>query len=221
MFTGLVEEIGSVARFERHGPGGRLTIRARTVLEGTRLGDSIAVSGACLTVVAVGNDSFTVDCMPETLSHTTLGRKGTGSAVNLERSVQVGGRLGGHFVLGHVDAVAEVLGLERESAFLRLLFSLPPSIEGFVSRKGSIAIDGVSLTVIDVADGRFSVGVIPHTLTRTTLAGISPGALVNVEADVLARYIDRLLHVGREGEDTSSAAAGGLTEEYLREKGFA
>jgi len=219
MFTGLVEEVGSITRFEQRGVGGRLTIRARKVLADAKLGDSIAVSGACLTVVWLGKGEFTVDCMPETLARTTLGRKARGASVNLERSLAVGERLGGHFVLGHVDAVAEVTAVEREGEFRKISFSLPDSVRRFVAPKGSVAIDGVSLTVVDVTDGRFSIGVIPHTLQETTLDEVRVGAAVNVEADVIARYVERLLAVART-DGTGEGRTSGLTEEFLREKGF-
>jgi riboflavin synthase len=220
MFTGLVEEVGLVRRFEKKGEGGRLAIAAQKVLEGTRLGDSIAVSGACLTVVELGNDGFTVDCMPETLTHTTLGSVTRGATVNLERSLALGDRLGGHLVLGHVDAVAEVVKVEREGEFQMITFSLPETITAYVAPKGSVAVDGVSLTVVRVDGGRFSVGVIPHTLEQTTLSRVRPGVRVNVEADVIARYVFRSLQAGR-GEEAEPSVQRGLTEEFLREKGFA
>ncbi|MBN1631123.1 MAG: riboflavin synthase [Thermoleophilia bacterium] len=220
MFTGLVEEVGRVTRFEKRGQGGRLAIQARTVLLGTELGDSIAVSGACLTVVQLRDDGFTVDCMPETLTHTTLGGKSPGAAVNLERSLSVGARLGGHFVLGHVDAIADILQVERQGEFLVMTFSLPAVVASLVAPKGSVAIEGISLTVIDVLSGRFSIGVIPHTLVQTSLAQAKAGDKVNVEADVLARYVSRVLDAGGEG-GSDDAVGETLTEEFLREKGFA
>jgi riboflavin synthase len=216
MFTGLVEEVGTVRRLERRGDGGRLRIGARTVLEGTRVGDSIAVSGACLTVVELGDDGFVVDCMPETLTHTTLGRATSGTAVNLERSLALGGRLGGHLVLGHVDAVAEILAVTQTGIAWELRVSLPEAVRGCVAPKGSIAIDGISLTVTGVDAGSFGVGIIPHTMRATTLHSVKTGFQVNLEADVLARYVLRTVQVlGGAG------ATGGITEELLREHGFA
>jgi riboflavin synthase len=219
MFTGLIEEVGTVVRLERSGDAGRLSIRARTVLEGTRLGDSIAVSGACVTVVELGRDGFVVDCMAETLTHTTLGRVAGGARVNLERSLAVGARLGGHLVLGHVDSVAEVLGVRANSGSWEVTISLPQVIRGCVAPKGSIAIDGISLTVMAVSAGSFQVGIIPHTLKETTLRDVRAGLRVNVEADVLARYVLRTLQVL--GPQALAARDGGLTEELLREQGFA
>jgi riboflavin synthase len=225
MFTGLVEELGSVRRLERLRDGGRLTVQARTVLEGTRIGDSIAVNGACLTVVDLQRDSFTVDFMAETMERTTIGSFETGTRVNLERSLAVGGRAGGHLVLGHVDAVGEVVAVRATGVATELRFSLPDVVAPCVAPKGSIAIDGISLTVMRVGDGGFEVGIIPHTLKETTLGSVRVGARVNLEADVLARYVLRVLQVQQsqadEGRLGSAGATGGLTEELLREQGFA
>jgi len=197
-----------------------MSLRARKVVEGTSLGDSIAVSGACLTVVDLARDGFTVDCMPETLLRTTLGRATRGTVVNLERSLVLGGRLGGHLVLGHVDAVTEVLAVERKGRTWEVRFSLPDEISGCIAAKGSVAIDGISLTVVRVSDGWFEVGIIPHTLSETTLKSVTVGARVNVEADVLARYVQRALELRTKDEVPGGAAEGGLTEDILREQGF-
>jgi riboflavin synthase len=233
MFTGLVEEVGTVRRLERRGDGGRLSVQARRVLEGTRLGDSIAVSGACLTVVELGSSGFVVDCMAETLSHTTLGRVTSGAPVNLERSLELGARLGGHLVLGHVDAVGEVLALQSKGVAWEVTVSLPEAVRACVAPKGSIAIDGISLTVVAVDAEWFQVGIIPHTLKETTLRNARVGQRVNVEADVLARYVLRALAVQAPAGAGGAAAAAadyrgerpprsfsGLTEELLREQGF-
>jgi len=219
MFTGLVEEVGTVSRLERRGDGGRLSIGARNVLPGTQVGDSIAVSGACLTVVELRSDGFTVDCMPETLSHTTLGRATRGTCVNLERSLVLGDRLGGHLVLGHVDAVAEVMSIRTGGGAWEMTISLPEPMRGCVAARGSIAVDGISLTVIAVGGEWFRTGIIPHTLAGTTLRDVKAGVKVNLEADVLARYVLQILRtVGSQG---SASGSRGLTEEFLREQGFA
>jgi len=220
MFTGLVEEVGVVQSVERSREGGRMSLRARKVLEGTSLGDSIAVSGACLTVVDLARDGFTVDCMPETFLRTTLGQATRGTVVNLERSLALGGRLGGHLVLGHVDAVAEVLAVERKGRTWEVRFSLPGEVSGCVAAKGSVAIDGISLTVVRVYEGAFEVGIIPHTLSETTLKSVTVGARVNVEADVLARYVQRALELRTKDEVPGGVAESGLTEDLLREQGF-
>lgn len=220
MFTGLIEEVGTVQALERRGRGGRLSIQARRVLEGTRLGDSIAVSGACLTVVDLRTDGFTVDCMPETLSHTTLGTAGAGTLVNLERSLRLGDPLGGHLVLGHVDAVAEVLAVHPAGAAWEVGFSLPEAVRVCVAAKGSVAVDGISLTVMQVGARSFEVGIIPHTMKETTLRAVRVGQRVNVEADVLARYVQRVLQSGDETRTGGPQTSAGLTETLLREQGF-
>jgi riboflavin synthase len=230
MFTGLVEEIGSVLRLTRRGEGAHLFLRAARVLEGTRVGDSIAVNGACLTVVSLGEGSFAVDCMPETLTRSTIGALRPGDSVNLERALALGDRLGGHLVLGHVDAVGEVLEVTPRGMTSDLHISLPPEMRGYVAPKGSVAVDGISLTVTGVSEGEFGLGIIPHTLRETTLQAVKPGRRVNLEADVLARYVRQTLLAemapppgGREvshGGDTGVDRTRGITEETLRSFGF-
>jgi riboflavin synthase len=221
MFTGLIEEVGIVRRLERGREGGRLSVRARTVLDGTKIGDSIAVSGACLTVVALDGEGFTVECMPETLARTTIGQAGPGTLVNLERSLTWGARVGGHLVLGHVDAVGEVVAAKRDGIAWTVRISLPSDIAGCVAAKGSIAVDGISLTVMAAGEESFEVGIIPHTLKETTLRTVAPGLQVNLEADVLARYVLRVLQTLGGGAASDRPGTGGLTEEFLREQGFA
>jgi riboflavin synthase len=220
MFTGLIEEVGMVRRLDRSQQGSRLSIAARRVLEGTKLGDSIAVSGACLTVVGLDAVGFTVECMPETLAHTTLGEARPGTMVNLERSVPVDGRLGGHLVLGHVDDVGEILEVRRTGIAWEVRISLPEALAGCVAPKGSIAVDGISLTVIEVTEAAFTVGIIPHTLQATTLGSARVGQRVNLEADVLARYVRQVLAT-LGGQAPSSVEQTRLTEDFLREQGFA
>ncbi|MGI5939543.1 MAG: riboflavin synthase [Thermoleophilia bacterium] len=226
MFTGLIEEVGRITRVERRGESAHLSIQAVTVLEGTVPGDSIAVNGACLTVVRLGRDGFVVDAMPETLNHSTLGRATAGTPVNLERSLALGERLGGHLVLGHVDATGVVVSVRPEGIAQRVTISLPEAIRDCVAPKGSIAIDGISLTVIDVTDEIFTVGIIPHTLEATTLRTVEVGRQVNLEADVLARYVVRTLETlaQKDGDFGPGRAAGPqttLTEQFLRDQGFA
>jgi riboflavin synthase len=232
MFTGLIEEVGVVRRLERGPAGGKLSVRARTVLEGTKIGDSIAVSGACLTVIALDGDGFVVECMPETLARTTIGQAGPGVLVNLERALRWGDRLGGHLVLGHVDGVGEVLGVRQAGIAWEVRVFLPEGLRGAVAGKGSVAIDGISLTVIRVDGEAFEVGIIPHTMKETTLRAVKAGMRVNLEADVLARYVLQSLQAltGAGGAASGlaevlgtggAAAGGGLTQEFLREQGFA
>jgi riboflavin synthase len=221
MFTGLVEEVGVIRRIERRTGGARLVIGAAKVLEGTNVGDSISVSGACLTVTVLGCDDFVADSMPETLARTTLGKARTGTEVNLERSLTWGGRLGGHLVLGHVDAVVVVEAVERRGESLEVRLSLPPAVAAFVAEKGSVTLDGVSLTVMSVGQGSFSVGLIPHTVEATTLRALAKGSLLNMEADVMARYVYRALEVMASAGGSEALGPEGLTLELLMEKGFA
>jgi riboflavin synthase len=233
MFTGLIEEVGVVRRLERGAAGGKLSVRAKTALEGTKIGDSVAVSGACLTVIALDGDGFVVECMPETLARTTVGQAGPGTIVNLERALRWGDRLGGHLVLGHVDGVGEVLGVRQAGIAWEVRVSLPEGLRGAVAGKGSVAIDGISLTVIRVDGEAFEVGIIPHTMKETTLRAVKLGMRVNLEADVLARYVLQSLQTlagtggagaglaGVLGAEGAAAGGAGLTEEFLRERGFA
>ena len=197
MFTGLVREIGTIRKLEpRDGTGGsdlRLAIGFRDI-DRSRLGlgASICVDGVCLTVAALGADNFTADVSGETLRVTTLGGKSEGARVNLEPSLRVGDELGGHWVSGHVDGVAKVLALDRDARSLRVLLDAPPGLARYIARKGSVTLDGVSLTVNEVDGVNFSINLIPHTLEVTTLGSLAKGSRLNLEIDVLARYIERL-----------------------------
>jgi riboflavin synthase len=220
MFTGLVEEIGVIRRIELRSEGARLIIGARKVLEGVRVGDSIAVSGPCLTVTAVGRDEFVADCMSETLTRTTLGKVTNGSEVNLERSLALGDRLGGHLVMGHVDTVAAVRGVDTKGESRELRLSLPSLVAPFIAEKGSVAVDGVSLTIIRIGAEEFVVGLIPHTIVTTTLRMLNKGSSVNLEADVMARYVHRSIAIMGSETGAEASASESLTVELLREKGF-
>ena len=204
MFTGIVEELGRVVRLETVEDSARLTVEAPTVTQDVSLGDSVSVNGCCLTVTAVRGSTFTADLMAETLTRTTLGSQAPGDPVNLERALRASDRLGGHIVQGHVDATAEVLDHHRGEHWDLLRIGLPQEIARYVAVKGSVALDGVSLTVVDVVDASdvtpvpgagasLSVGLIPETLRRTTLGTRRPGERVNLEVDVLAKYAERLL----------------------------
>ena len=193
MFTGLIEEVGHVDSIIRRGPVMDITIRAKTVLEGTHIGDSISIHGACQTVVSLGDSSFTVQSVEETLCRTTLGAMRKGSAVNLERSLRIGDRLGGHLVMGHVDGTGRIVKVSGTPENLLLSVAPPADLRRYIAEKGSVAIDGVSLTVTYAADSEFGVSVIPHTIGATTLGDARPGNPVNLEADILARYVERLL----------------------------
>ena len=193
MFTGIVEELGTVAAIEDQGDALRLTVRATTALDGTILGDSIAVNGCCLTVAAVEGDTWTADVMQETLDMTSLAGVVPGDRVNLERAVTAGKRLGGHLVQGHVDGVGTVVGRSPSEHWDVVEVSLPTELTRYVVPKGSICVDGVSLTVVDVGADSFTVSLIPETLTRTTLGSRQPGDRVNLETDLIARHVEKLL----------------------------
>ena len=193
MFTGIVEERGTVASVEPLTNAERIAIRGSVVLADVRPGDSIAVNGVCLTVVDIGPDSFTADVMQETLKRSSLGSAGVGSEVNLERAARLGSRLGGHLVQGHVDGTGEVLVIEPDPHWTLMRISLPAGLGRYVVEKGSITVDGVSLTVVGVDDDGFSVSLIPTTLAETTLGSRRVGDTVNLEVDAIAKYVERLM----------------------------
>ncbi len=201
MFTGIIEELGSVRAIDRREGGARLEIAATKVLADARAGDSIAVSGCCLTVVDRGDGWWAADAVIETLERTTLGSLEPDDPVNLERPVRLSDHLGGHLVQGHVDAVGHVAGrTQLADGSTRFTFSAPPDVLRYVVEKGSIAVDGISLTAASLGDDAFDVAVIPHTLAVTTLGHKRPGAAVNLEADLVAKYVERLLvPTSREG----------------------
>ena len=216
MFTGIVEELGRVVRLETVEDSARLTVEAPAVTQDVSLGDSVSVNGCCLTVAAVHRNTFTADLMAETLTRTTLGSQAPGDPVNLERALRATDRLGGHIVQGHVDATAEVLDRSHGEHWDLLRVGLPQEIARYVAIKGSVALDGVSLTVVDVEDAQhdapdasptpgagasLSVGLIPETLRRTTLGTRRPGERVNLEVDVMAKYAERLLGARLSEED--------------------
>lgn len=191
MFTGLVECCASVARVVDEPPGKRLVIRAPAIAPQAALGESIAVSGCCLSVVGRDGATLEFEAGPETLARTTLGALATDSPVNLERSLRVGDRLGGHFVTGHVDGVGTLETRRDEGNWSTFWFRVPPALTRQMASKGSVAVDGVSLTLVDVEPERFSVALIPHTLAVTTLGRLAPGDRVNVETDLLAKYAQK------------------------------
>ena len=207
MFTGIVEEIGIVRGLSPE----RLTVEAKKVLEGTKPGDSIAVNGACLTVTSIGKDNFSVDVMPETVRRTNLGRLHYGNPVNLERAMPAEGRFGGHFVQGHVDDVGKILSLQPEEKAVIARISAPALLMSYVVSKGFIAVDGVSLTVIDCDDFSLSVSLVTYTREHTTLGSTKPGDMVNLEVDIIAKYVERFRQRYNRGV---------LTLDFLEEHGF-
>ena len=193
MFTGIVEELGTVAAVHDQGDAIRLSVRAVTALDGTRLGDSISVNGCCLTVAAIEGDTWTADLMQETLDKTSLAGVAPGDKVNLERAMTAGTRLGGHLVQGHVDGVGAVVRRTPSEHWDVVEISLPPELARYVVPKGSICVDGVSLTVVEVGPESFTVSLIPETLSHTTLGTRRPGDRVNLETDVIARHVEKLM----------------------------
>lgn len=216
MFTGIIEAVGKLVALERYGVDARLRFdTGKLDMTDVRQGDSIAVSGVCLTAVALGDGSFTADVSGETLGRTTLGSIGIGAGVNLERALTPTTRLGGHFVSGHIDGIGELLSQTADGRSQRMRFRVPTELARYVAGKGSICIEGVSLTVNEVAGATFSVNVVPHTLAATTLGSMRPGQRVNVEVDMLARYLERLVLGERAAEPS-----GGITAAFLSEHGF-
>ena len=203
MFTGIVEELGTVEAVERQSDAVRLTVRATTALEGTDLGDSIAVNGCCLTVAERSAVTWTADVMAETLAKTGLGSLAAGDRVNLERAATVGSRLGGHLVQGHVDAVGHVVRREPGEHWDVVTVSMPGELAPYLVDKGSITVDGVSLTVVEAQRDGFTVSLIPETLRRTTLGFRGPGDAVNLEADVIGKYVARQLELRTDAEVTA------------------
>ncbi|MEQ8208324.1 MAG: riboflavin synthase [Lacipirellulaceae bacterium] len=193
MFTGLVEELGEVVEFRREGPGARLVIESPTLSPEAEIGASIAVNGCCLTVVERDGAKLAFEAGEETLSRTNLGELAAGSRVNLEGSLKVGDQLGGHYVTGHIDGLGSVKSRDDDGQWCTMWFNAPASLTKQMASKGSIAVDGISLTLVDVTDEAFSVALIPHTLSVTTLGKRRVGDSVNLETDVLAKYVERQL----------------------------
>ncbi len=215
MFTGIVEEIGKIKGISRGEKSIRLTVECSKILEKTGLGDSISVNGVCLTVTDLYRDSFTADVMPETMRSTNLQQLKPNSPVNLERAMAADGRFGGHIVSGHIDGTGEVARLEKEDNAVWLTISADEKILRYVIHKGSIAVDGISLTVQQVDGSSFKIAVIPHTRDYTTLPGKRVGDKVNLECDLIGKYVEKLLGYGRKND-----ASGKITMAYLMENGF-
>ncbi|MBW1988023.1 MAG: riboflavin synthase [Deltaproteobacteria bacterium] len=218
MFTGIIEGTGRVRENTRTSQGAKMVIEAGFSLADLPVGGSVAVSGACLTAVWVSGDTFAADVSPETVSRTTLGRARPGDLVNLERALTLSGRLDGHLVTGHVDGVGEVASVSRQENALLFTIRAPESVRAFLVEKGSVAVEGVSLTVNEVTRDGFSVMVIPHTAKITTLGARGPGDPVNLEADVIAKYVEKF--VSRSKGEGKPSGGGGLTLEFLQKSGF-
>jgi riboflavin synthase len=212
MFTGLIECTGSLVSLQRGGRSAVLELSAPLPADQIVIGDSIAVNGVCLTVTRMGAGRFSFDISPETVTRSTFCTLAPGAMVNLERALRMGGRLDGHLVTGHVDCMAQLESSNRQGNATQLTFRLPAEYARLLVEKGSVAIDGISLTVNEVGSDRFSVMIIPHTLARTTLSGLKPGGSVNIETDIIGKYVARLL--------APHAGGGGLTMEKLLQNGF-
>ncbi|TCK05389.1 riboflavin synthase [Phorcysia thermohydrogeniphila] len=193
MFTGLVEEVGRVLELRRSSSFGRLKVKCSKVLEDVKEGDSVAVNGVCLTVVEIGANHLLFDVSAETLRRTTVGSFKSGDPVNLERALRLSDRLGGHILQGHVDTTTKLMGVKREGNGFVFTFRLPPNFSHLVVEKGSVGIDGISLTVANLFSDSFTVAVIPHTYENTNLKYLRPGELVNVEFDIIGKYVERIL----------------------------
>lgn len=210
MFTGIIEETGSIKGIKKNPASAVITIAASAVLEGTKLGDSIAVNGVCLTVTGMGTGYFTADIMHETLRRSSLNTVSVGGSVNLERAMQLGGRFGGHIVAGHIDGTGKILGIREDDNAVWYRISADYKLLKYVVEKGSVAIDGISLTVAEVRTDSFSVSVIPHTRANTTLAARRIGDAVNIETDCIGKYVEKLL----------PEKSGGVSREILLRNGF-
>lgn len=215
MFTGLIQDIGLVRKVDRAGELMRLTIQSSLVSEGFQLGESIAVDGVCLTVVSVGGNWFQVEVSPESMERTTLGSLEPGIPVNLERALRLSDRLGGHLVTGHVDGVGVLRKRTKGQRHVELEVGIPVHLGRYIVEKGSIAVDGISLTINRCGQDWFGLTLVPHTIARTTLAVKGVGARVNIECDILGKYVERLL-----GPQAQRAGLGGISEELLRRYGF-
>ena len=217
IFTGIIEELGVVKSIAINGASGCITIKAKKVLEGTQLGDSIAVNGTCLTVTSINSDGFSADVMAETVKRTSLSQVGKGDLVNLERAMILNDRFGGHIVSGHIDGTGTITKYTKEENAIWVTIKAPDEILDLIVEKGSICIDGISLTVATVSDQDFQVSIIPHTAKETTLIHKKVGSLVNLENDIVGKYIKKLMENNQEEQ---AKKASGLTMEMLEEYGL-
>ena len=216
LFTGIVEELGIIRKLHVSGHSGSIEIEAHKVLQNTNVGDSIAVNGICLTVTSLGKDFFTADIMAETVRRSSLKNATSGDFVNLERAMAADGRFGGHIVSGHVDGTGTILSMKKEENAVWVTISAPPSIMKFIVEKGSVCLDGISLTVAAVGESDFKVSVIPHTGGETTLLKKKAGNTINIENDIIGKYVDRLLNF----KDSSPSEGSGITMDFLRKYDF-
>lgn len=225
IFTGIVEETGKIESVANGNKSAIITIIADKVLKGTKIGDSIAVNGVCLTVTSISGNKFTADVMAETIRRSSLGTLKHGSKVNLERAMAADGRFGGHIVSGHIDGTGVIRSLEREDNAVWVEIETPDKLLKYIVEKGSIAIDGISLTVAKLTDDSFSVSVIPHTGEETTLLAKKPGDIVNLENDIVGKYVERLMNFNTSQKSpfdtkTATSTKSNITMDFLTENGF-
>lgn len=221
MFTGLIEGTGLLVRMDRQGVDGRMVIRAQFPVEKLVLGESIAVDGACLTVVSFQGSQFSVDVSAETLARTTLGNKSPGARLNLERALRLGDRLGGHLVSGHVDAIGRVADRKDEGRSIRIYFEIPRELSRYTIEKGSIAVNGISLTINGCGEGRFDVNIVPHTAEETTIEDLRIGHEVNIETDIIGKYVEKMVAPwAGEGKEGRGGTGGRIDAEFLQKHGF-
>jgi len=216
MFTGIIQGRGKVISYRSVGGGLAFDFEAEFEIDNPEEGESIAVNGACLTAYNISVHRFTVDVSPESLLRTTLGGLGVGNTVNLERALLLSDRLGGHIVSGHVDCVGSLVTLKTEGDFTILDFTVPSLIDRYIIEKGSVTVDGISLTVNRCSKGHFSVSIIPHTMQATTLAELKPGGKVNIEVDIIGKYVEKLLAEKKDTDDNVNL----INRGYLADKGF-
>ena len=215
MFTGIVEEVGRIEEISHGKDSARLTISAKTVLEGTKEGDSIAVNGICLTVTSLFSEGFTADVMHETLNRSSLAMLTDKSLVNLERAMPANGRFGGHIVSGHVDGVGKIVRIQRDDIAIWYTIETTAEILRYIVEKGSVTVDGISLTVAKVSTGNFCISAIPHTIEKTVLKERREGSLVNLETDVIGKYVEKLLNIQAKPQKNST-----ITRDFLEKYGF-
>ncbi|GAF65380.1 riboflavin synthase subunit alpha [Bacillus sp. TS-2] len=216
MFTGIIEEKGKIEALQRNGNAMVMTIKASKVIVDVHLGDSISINGVCLTVVSFNHHHFSVDIMPETIYSTSLEGLKKGDEVNLERAMSANSRFGGHIVSGHVDGVGTILSKKREHNAVYFQISVKDSLSRYIIPKGSVAVDGISLTVFDVKDNIFTISIIPHTLQETILGSKQMGDIVNIECDIIGKYVERMLGIKQEETPSSSK----FNQTFLEENGF-
>lgn len=215
MFTGIIEEIGIIKEFSKSSTSAFITVECKKILDDVKVGDSIAINGVCQTVIKFDRSSFSAEISSETLSVTNFSSIKTGSKVNLERALTLQSRLGGHMVSGHVDGLSRVKKIQKMSEFYDLSFELSKELEKYVAKKGSVCLNGISLTVADIFSGEFSVAIIPHTFENTCLKDLHVGNFVNLEVDILAKYVEKFL--SRDNNDNCKSL---ISENFLKENGF-